>query len=449
MENCNTLNPMPPLPQIANYDPKIGESVGSFVNTYVKYGSAAAPMTPILFHESAALILPSIAIARRLVLPMAFGHIYPNLFIVWIALSTLYNKTTALDKAKFIARSVFPHLLALQDTTPEALLSDLAGQKPSNYSEMSEDQKMNWAKECNFAAQKGLILDEMSGLMAGAGKDYNAGLIEAFMKFYDCESEFGRSTRKDGRIVVRNSYFSLLGASTPLAMAKYINSERLWGMGWWPRFSLLTPETERPDWKEAVRINKPESLTSDLNNLYSRLPVSEYPDPPKAITVVLGEGVYEVWNHYNKALRYDLLMTPELDERLFPTYGRFPVVALKISMILAAMDWKNEPAPRIELPHIVRAISIAESWRESAHRALSIGKSYGLDNVKSKVIDTIQRCESKGGATMRDLTRAISTNGKGDLERALAEMQEAKMIEAVTVKPGPNGGRPTTRFRVL
>ena len=447
--SINKISEMPPLPDWARVDPSIGDGVSSFVNDYIDYAKCVAPMTPRIFHESAALLLPAIGIARRLVLPMAFGNIYPNLFIVWIAQSTLFNKTTALDIARSLARDVFPHLLSVQDTTPEALYSDLAGHEPSNYSSFTKQEQENWRHERNFSAQKGLLLDEMSGLMAGAGKDYNAGLIEAFMKFYDCDPLFDRSTKKDGRIVIRDSYLSLLGASTPLGMSHYLNTNRLWANGWWIRFAILTPENRWPEWREAISTTRPAHLVSDLQSLYTKLSEPKYPDPPRALSVTLGTDVNDVWGKYDKALRYDLLKTPNLDNRLFPTYGRLPSTGLKIAMILAAMDWKDEPAPRIELPHIVGAISIAEDWRASAHRVISITSVNKVHNMQDRIVRIIQKYAQEGGATMRDLTRSMTTETSNDIEDALEKMESEKMIRIDDVKPGKQGGRPTKRYNLI
>ena len=60
-----------------------------WLDDYIDDASSKSPMTPKLFHESAGLTLGSAAIARRLVVELPFGPIYPNLFVVWIAQTTL------------------------------------------------------------------------------------------------------------------------------------------------------------------------------------------------------------------------------------------------------------------------------------------------------------------------------------------------------------------------
>ena len=176
--------------------------------------------------------------------------IYPNLFAVWIAPSTLYHKSTALNKARYVLRETVPFLLAPQEATPEALYSDMSGKQPTNYNELPAEEQTQWLLERDFAAQRGLVTDEISGYLASAGKDYNAGLLESLMLFYDCEPKFTRSTVKNGRLTINNAYLSILGASTPAALRSYLTPEKAWGNGSWPRFAILTPDTARPPWRE-------------------------------------------------------------------------------------------------------------------------------------------------------------------------------------------------------
>ena len=119
-------------------------------------------------------------IARRLEIPMSFGLIYPNLNILWCADSTLYRKTTSLKIVRQLASKTFPYLLASQDATYEALFSVFAGQQPTNFESLSKHEQENWSLKRDFAAQKGWVIDKMSGLLVGANKDYNGGLA----KFY-------------------------------------------------------------------------------------------------------------------------------------------------------------------------------------------------------------------------------------------------------------------------
>lgn len=438
----------PPLPDGVQPDPALGAGAGRWVDTYADYAAAISPMTPRPFHESAALWLGAVAIARRLALPMAFGEVYPNLFICWLAPTTLYRKSTALDVARKLARLVFPHLMAAQDTTPEAFLSDLAGRDPAQLDTLTEQDRQDFAAGRNFAAQRGWLLDEMSGLMSGAGKDYNLGLVESLLRFYDCDPYFVRSTRQQGRVVVRSSCLSLLGASTPAAMTQHMMAERLWAMGWWPRFAILTPPVARPEWK----IPKDEDpaahpqLQHGLTRLYKQLPAATWPNAPEARAALLGPGVYAAWERYNKALGYDLL-TDDLDDRLKGTYGRLPTLALKVALILAAFDGWEGKAPTVELPHLARAISTCEEWRESAHRALDLTSRSDFDRVVKRVLRQAGRAD-QGGATLRELYRGMRDKTPAEIQEVVTQLVEVGDLEELTTKPGKQGGRPSKRYRL-
>ncbi|NLE58557.1 MAG: DUF3987 domain-containing protein, partial [Planctomycetes bacterium] len=377
-----------------------------------------------------------------------YGAVYPNLFVLWLAITTLWRKSTALDVARVMARQAIPHLLAPQDTTPESFLTDLSGREPTNLKDLPPSLQGLWQQERNFAAQRGLVLDELSGLLAGAGKDYNAGLLEAFLRFYDCDPQYTRSTRGSGRVVVQNAYLSILGASTPAAMAQHVTEERLWSNGWWARFAILTPEESRPEWIRATEpdLAKESHLVQGLRSLYEVLPASTWPDPPEARPVLLGPGVMAAWEAYNKALSYDLL-TPDLDYRLHGSYGRMPTQCLKVATILAAMDWRGRHAnaPEISLGHLARAMATTEGWRASAHRALAAATVSEFDRLQRRII----RCVSKrepDGATLRDIYRQMADKTPAEIKAMVVQLVEIGMLEEARVDHGKQGGRPSFRY---
>jgi hypothetical protein len=440
----------PPLPAEARLDSGLADGAGTWVDLYVSHAAAISPMTPRRFHESAALWLASVAIARRLVLKMPFGDVYPNLFIAWIAPTTLYRKSTGLNVARSLAGRVFPHLLAAQDTTPEAFLSDMAGREPSNFDKLTEQDKENWRQGRNYAAQKGWVLDEMSSLLVASGRDYNAGLTEALLRFYDCRPDFRRSTRGQGLIVVHNTCLSMIGASTPTAMARHLTAEKLWTIGWWPRFAVLTPDAARPEWSTAQERDEPPELAAGLRRLYDQLPAAQWPDPPKATTVRLDAGVHDAWERYNKAASFDLLTAEGIDARLHGTYGRLPTQALKVAIILATLDWEPDRgnAPTVRLPHLARAVAVCEDWRASAHRVLSLSAANESDRLRERILHQISRAGSKG-ATMRELRRSITNKEPAEIQAVLTQMIAAEEIKAINTEPGEKGGRRTTRYRIV
>lgn len=435
---------VPPLPASVVIDRTLVAEAGSWLDEYVTYAQRVAPMTPEIFHESAGLFLASMVIARRLVLPLPFADIYPNLWIMWVAPTTIWSKTTALNITRRLALRTTPFLLAPEELTPEAMLSDMSGAEPGNYMQMPLEDQENWQLRRNHAAQRGWTVDEFSGMLASAGRDYNAGLLETLLRFYDCTEQYTRLTNVRGMQVVHNSYLAILGASTPAAMAMHLTADRLWGIGWWPRFAILTPAMTRPEWQEPEERMPTDHLERTLRTLYENLPEAKWPEPPVAKTVLLDEYVYEMWNLYNRAMRYELL-DENLDTRLWGTYGRMPVHVLKIAMILASLDWDGENEVRVMLAHLSRALMIAEGWRVSAHRALLQANEQAGDQAKMRMLYHISRCEP-AGVTMRDLCKSAKNFKPSKIQAALDELILAGEISLVERVVGPRGGRPCDRY---
>jgi len=389
------------------------------------------------------------AIARRLVLRMPFGPVYPNLWIAWIAPTTLHTKSSALDIARGIAHRVFPQLLAPQESTPEAMLADMAGQEPVNINDMPETSKAIWTSARHHAGQRGLVLDELSGLLGAAGKDYNTGLVESFLRFYDCYDEYRRSTRKGGQVVVRNAYLTFLGVSTPVSVAQHMVSERLWAMGWWPRFAILSPAAN-PEWKTPTDLEEPEAIVDALRHLLAWLPTTSWPDPPPAVSVCLADGVYEGWEVYNKAMRYDLLKE-YLDSHLWGSYGRLPTQALKIATCLAAVDRDRTGGVVITQDHLDRAIRIAEDWRSSAHRLVDSVAAANFQNTYQslgpKILKILAEKEPEG-ATQREICKRLRKSTPDEVSETLRQLEVAGLVERCQAQAPIQRGRPSNRYRI-
>ncbi len=444
-ETTPELPRCPSLPDSVRLDPARGDGAGSWVDRYTRYGRAISPMTPNLFHEGAAIWLGAVTVARRLVLPMSFAPVYPNLFVAWVAPSTLFRKSTGMDLARRTAWSAIRHLLTPQDTTPEALVSDLAGREPSHFEDIAAVHQELWRRRRDFAAQRGLMLDEFSGLLASAGRDYNAGLLELYMRAFDCTEHFERITRGQGLVVVRDAYLSLLGASTPAALGPHLSAPQLWANGWWPRFALLCPPDERPAWHVPTAdpgVGLPFDLTDALHRLDERLPRPSWPETPPALPVRLDQGAFELWQPYSKALTYDLL-GDGLDDRLHAAYGRLPTQALKIATILAALDWPDrESVPRIMEPHMMRAMTIAEDWRASFHRLLELTVQTVEGVRRGRLIRLVARA-GLAGLSLRDIWRGMRDVDVDELQKLADQAVDLGELDRASNPVGTKGGRPS------
>lgn len=435
----------PPLPPEVSFSPT---PPPAWLSQYVEYGMCVSPMTPRAMHESAGLWLLSTAVARRLVLRMHYGEVYPNLYVLWVAGTTLYRKSTALKVARDMAHKLMPELMAAAEGTPESILSDLAGREPNGFDKMTPYEQDVWKASRNYAGQRGWLVDEFSGLLASAGRDYNAGLLESILRFYDCDAWYTRSTRNQGRVTVQNCYVALLGATTPTAVSNYLTEPRLWENGWWPRFAILSPES-LPAWAEP---REPSAglvvdIESGLQSLLNRLPRAIYPNLATPIDVTIDLDARNLWAAYNRAMAHTLLSSGEVDSRLFGAYGRLPSAALKVATLFAALNWRTSSGPpRMTLEHLSAALTITEQWRSSAHRVLDLANATAGDQMWTRVLKVLLRFQPDG-ATLRDVYRAMQDKSAEEVENTLKQLARAGEVVAYTHQPAGQG-RPSTRFKL-
>jgi hypothetical protein len=440
---------VPDLPQAARLTAETesqAAEVGRWLDAYVSFACDVSPLTPPELHQSAGLWLGSVAIARRVRLRLRHDDLYPNLLVLWICDTTIYAKTTGMNIAKRLARAVFPHLLAVSEFSPEALLDDFAGRQPLGLQDLPEEDRSLWTERRNFAAQRGIVLDEAASLFSSFKRDYNAGLPYYLLRLSDCDPEVEKLTRGSGKVVAHNTYLSFLGSTTAASLMR-TDLDFLWGSGLWPRFALLTP-SELPPWRSPKpgHCDPPQALTRTLRRLAEeKLPKPVYPAAPQAYDVQLGDGVHDAWRAYARAMIRDILTSPEApDKRLWGVYGRLPSQAFKIAVILATLDWAEgdgAPVPIVSLAHWARGQSIAEGWRASAHRllhSLSNRRVVEEHNKEDRILQMILAA-GPGGITARSIYRTLGLR-RAEFDLAVAGLVRDGLIREVEIKParGPS-----------
>ena len=419
---------MPDLPKAAHVSQEAldaAQNMGRWLMDYTDYAVAVSPMTPRHFHEAAGLWLAATAIARRLYVALPHANVYPNLYILWCAPTTLFAKTTGQNAALDLANETIWHLLLPQENTPEALLAELTGKEPSNLNDIP-GMADRWIERRNFAAQRGLIYDELTQLLTSARKDYNAGLSELLLRLHDCPANWMKRTQGGGLAEVRCAYLSILAATTPAGLRPYLGASD-WLSGFWPRWAILYPQTERPKFKRTdQRPQRPANLTERLSKLASHdLPKPQWPNPPEARACELSPEARAGWEKYDQACCYDLL-NESLDERLWGSYGRLPTQAIKVSLLLAALDWNGDGVPMITLGHWTRAQTIVESWRAAIHNLLAALAIGGDERLEDRIVTRLGEAGGEG-ATIRDLYRMLGEN-REMVERAVANLERDGLI---------------------
>ena len=419
---------VPSLPVEARIGPDASAGVAPWLDEYTRYAKAVSPLTPDLFLEASGLWIISLAIARRLVLRLAHKNLYPNLALLQVAPTTLYAKTTGLGPARELINRTMRHLLLPNELTPEALIDELAGKQPLILDGLNIE---DWQKGQKYAAQRGICLDEASSLFVGMTRDYNIGMGESLLRLYDCDDYISRQTRGAGRSTVHNAYFCFLGATTPWHL-KRADIDSLWHTGLWPRFLLLTPETG-PTWQRPSRIRTeiPPGLEDRIRKLCEEeLPESSYQEPATPISVGMGEGVFEAYSRYLQATMHDLLVPPTaIDPRLWGVYGRLAEQALKIGLLLAALDWNGTlGVPVITLTHWARAQTFVERCRASAHRLPGMLAESTQNEDEAKALDWLDNSPDEWN-TARDIYRALNMRSS-DARTLLLDLEQSDLVES-------------------
>jgi hypothetical protein len=438
---------LPPKARLTDAQRKAADGACRWLDTFTEWASKRSPLTPPAFLEAGAIWLLGLSIARRAYIQLEHERIYPHLYMLWVATTTRYAKSTGLNCIEHVANLCFPHLLMPQESTPEALVNNLAGRLPDNHAELKPFIRELLQKGSLYAGQRGLLIDEASSLLGAQKKDYMQGLMELLLKAYDAPNLQMRSSKSAGMVVMRNLGLSLLGATTPAAMSRYVGVES-WETGQMARYALLFPDSLLP-YPEGTGdfYNPPLDVTSPLMHLHERLPEPKdelLGDDLSEPTSVLAEAdAIKAYRAYARGLHE--LVNGELDERLRGNYGRLATIAMKVALSLSMLDWSQQADgnhPRILAIHWYRAQTIVESWRASLHRLLQ-----ALNETKdTRFIDRIAVLlrYSPSGLTIRDMARSTGIPVR-DIYGSLEVLTASGDVEAFEEVSG--NGHKTTIYR--
>ena len=443
-----TLNVVPDLPdgvRPTQAQARQATEVGNWLRDYVDWAGTAANETPLLFQEGAGLYLAAVAVGRRLYIQTPWRQqVFPNLYLMIVAVSTYYRKSAGLNLAGEVARLALPHMIMPQPGSPENFMNMLGGVLPPNFSELSSPDRARLEKGNRYAAQRGLLRDELSGLFKSMGRDYMAGLKELIMTLYDCPPYLDSNTNNKGLVVIRDAALSILGAATPAELGSALTAND-WYNGNLARFALLTPE---PDYAERAAQRQsaaPTKLAERLRRLHERLPEPPFPD-------ALGEQRQpEVWSlaadfwaachRYEQALRALTAPNSPLDDRLRAIYGRLHVQAIKVAILLAALDWADSEdasnaRPTVNTAHWYRAQQIVETWRASAHRLLADLGDNEEARLENRILGLLRAHPE--GASVRETYRTLRAPRKAVIDALRALESDGTLVRVETPsKPGP------------
>lgn len=428
---------VPDLPKSARLTPaqeREAAETGALLDAYLDWAGRSANQTPMLFHLWGGLFLCGAAIARRLCVHTTWQQkIYTNLYVINVALSTYYRKSAGMGLAEKIMRNTIPHLIMPNPGSPEGFITLLSGN--FNTDDLPQHKKAMIQRGLAYSASRAILREEISGLFKSMGSDYMRGMKEHLMQAYDAPEQLEFYNNSRGLVIVQRVGLSLFGVTTPAELSNSVGTSD-WYNGHLARFALITPE---PDYTEREQLSEPlpsAQIEDQLRQLDRMLP---QPTPPDLLGDDDPHGteswslICHCWKHveaYSRALRDMTAPNSTLDDRLRPIYGRLHVLAIKVAIILAALDWaalgNTQTHPVIEPRHWYRAQIIAEQARASAHRLLGELNQTQDSMVETRVASLIAR--NPEGVTLRYLTQSVGFSRK-QIQESLDSLIEGGAVE--------------------
>lgn len=457
----------PTLPDAAQLSPaQIQEAATGrkWLDQYVHWAKRAGPLSPEIFYEAIGLWTLSMAAARRLRIKIGGEEIYPNLYIFIVAPTTVYRKTTALNIARsLIEKSRLDFFLMPERATPEALFDYLAGKMPPNMADLSPSDIEHLRMGRVFAGQRALYVDEASGLLSEMKKDYNAGLTEIIMEGYDSTKSPKKILKGAGLVSIKQMSLSVLAATTPVEWSRRMGIEERQN-GFVARFAIITPETAPIYHDTEDDVDIPAELIQRLWHFFARvlpwdkravdsdgrpkgLPPDEEVEAPPFISPIVTPEAMKQLKAYREAVGFSMLKSAggDIGEDKAGQYSRLGTMAIKIAMLLAAVD-TYQGAIKIEAHHAYAAQLICERWRESLHRLDVHIQESKAESVDDRLVNFI-KATGTTGVTLRDIQRGCNTNGQ-NVEYMLKTLMDAGLIERFQRNSGGRG-RPAIAYRFV
>lgn len=443
---------MPALPEGARIDPRKALGACQWLDDFVMYSKQVSPEGYEDFHEGVGLWALSTVVAGRATIYHGERGIGTSLNIALCADTTMTAKTeTANVGVDVLEAADLGWLLGPDETTPQKMLSDMAGtcQIADTYDSLPKAEQDAFLQRIAFSGQRGWFYDEFGALLRSMGRQNGpmADFKGLLLKVDGGMKSYTYATKISGTARIKNPRLSLLACMTPPDLkASMKNGAEDLSNGFLPRFALISPPADlmidAPF--DLKRKPVPFHVSQPLKHLHERLGqptvdlVDEYNDK-KDTTKITGrhaevgdlpitemdvtEEVKKAWQTYRSALK-QLVVPPAMrDFRGF--YGRYPTLALRIATLFAIL----EGTTTIQMRHWAKAQEITERWRESLHelyRQVNDKDPGYLRKAEDEILECIEKLSAVGTPpTARELSRRLKKLSTGQIRTVLIDLKQS------------------------
>lgn len=395
--------------------------MSDWIQEYTKWAVRRSPLTPIHFHENIALTVLAGTVAGRCFVQLPHEQLFPNLYTLIVARTSVFAKTTAFNLARQLTQDVIPEKMFSSISTPESLFGHLAGEMPSNFEKLSDVEKKKLKESAKWGARRLFMLDEAGMFFNTLSRDYNTDLPDNFMKLYDAGSgeRLEHTTVSRGLQIIENYAMSILFATTPYSIKVLLTQRSFWMKGFWNRWNFVSAK-ELTQWQESQYLPMPIMVAKTLNCINTGW-MKQYEIKPFSIPIET--NVVKEYMQATKQLREETIASD--DERFDGVMSRLPAKHMKAAILFSILD-QPEQKPKVKLAHWEQAAPLVNGWYSDAKQALELSQTSDKIDNEEKVISYI-RANMPNGIRSRDLQRQVHL-AMDDLMRILNPLKEMGVV---------------------
>ncbi len=452
---------MPPLSESIQYPSGIVSSLLPIRQEYQAYSKLLSPEGYEGFHDACFWGMLSMIAARRVYADLTERQ-YTPLYIALAARTSLYAKTTTSNVvSKILYDAGMGHILGNDRTTPEKLMSDMAGWIPKDFTALPEADQAEEKLRIASAGQLGWINDEFGKFVKGMLKESStmSTYADILLTLDGCPPRYRNATISRAKEPIIAPYIAMIGNMTLSNVRNNAKSgAEFWSDGFWARFTFITPppntyidapfgrgERHVPlllrrtlqEWHErlGVPLIDIEEEISVKTGAPTGVFVKKIIEERKETGIEVSLAAHTAWARYRSELKAMIASMP--NEDLDGSYDRLPTKALRVATIIASLLNSSS----IEMSHWILAQEVAESWRYSLHQFYNQVNAAATVNIKTTeelILEKMRLLEEKNAlpASARDIARLLHKDSR-EIKPFLSSMTKDGEIEEIKGRQAP------------
>lgn len=379
---------------------------------------------PLEFHLITLLHTISCILGRNVYIEQGTEKIYPNLYTLVVAESSLYKKTSATKQMGKLLMSLDWNNKYLGSIgSPEGLFTEL--------------------QRCNGTGY--LYYSEIGELLSSMKKGFMANAMDVLNDFYDCPTIY-RKKLKDHEYKIEKICLSLLAATQKHSLQKDLEEQTLLS-GFLPRFFICFSNKLGNEviWREPVNKHKRDAVIGQLKeirdymeNIENSIWIPEIDEnnevikryEPEEIKLTVTPEAIQYFEKYCRKLRERRKFK---SNNILTMYGRIESLILKLSIIshYANMDFSNI----ISVNDIKKAF-LYVSFHIRNYQKL-VGEELAFNESSKKIIKAIDMLKKEKQIKTRQLQQNLNLKDAQEVEKFMITLEDDGICEKISKDTHP------------